>query len=124
MFSIIGTAVFSFIILLCILLIFGAPLGEFSMGGQFKTLPKKLRFVAFFMLLSQVFAAIILLQAGSFLPLWFSVKTTRIICYMFAGYLAINSVANLFSPSKKEKYVMTPLSILAAVCFFITAIQM
>lgn len=124
MFSIIGTAVFSFIILLCILLIFGAPLGEFSMGGQFKTLPKKLRFVAFFMLLSQVFAAIILLQAGSFLPLWFSVKTTRIICNVFAGYLAINSVANLFSPSKKEKYVMTPLSILAAVCFLITAIQM
>lgn len=124
MFSIIGTAVFVFIILLCILLIFGAPLGEFSMGGQFKTLPKKLRFVAFFMLLSQVFAAIILLQAGSFLPLWFSVKTTRIICNVFAGYLAINSVANLFSPSKKEKYVMTPLSILAAVCFFITAIQM
>ena len=124
MFSIIGTAVFSFIILLCILLIFGAPLGELSMGGQFKTLPKKLRFVAFFMLLSQVFAAIILLQAGSFLPLWFSVKTTRIICNVFAGYLAINSVANLFSPSKKEKYVMTPLSILAAVFFFITAIQM
>lgn len=117
MFSIIGTAVFVFIILLCILLIFGAPLGEFSMGGQFKTLPKKLRFVAFFMLLSQVFAAIILLQAGSFLPLWFSVKTTRIICNVFAGYLAINSVANLFSPSKKEKYVMTPLSILAAVFF-------
>ena len=124
MFSIIGTAVFVFIILLCILLIFGAPLGEFSMGGQFKTLPKKLLFVAFFMLLSQVFAAIILLQAGSFLPLWVSVKTTRIICYVFAGYHAINSVADLFSPSKKEKYVMTPLSILAAVCFFITAIQM
>lgn len=59
---------------------------------------------------------------GGFLPLWFSEKTTKIICIVMAVYLSLNMVMNLVSKSKKEKYIMTPLSFVAAICFWITAL--
>ena len=32
-------------------------------------------------------------------------KVTKIICFVFAGFFAVNTIMNLISPSKKEKYV-------------------
>ena len=43
MLTIISAIIFTFIIVLNVLLIFGLPLGELTMGGQYKVLPKKLR---------------------------------------------------------------------------------
>lgn len=94
------------------------------MGGQDKILPKKLRIAAFFMFVIQVFAIVIVLQAGEHIPLWFSGKTTKIICFVFAAYLSLNTIMVLFSNSKKEKYTMTPLSALTAICFWITVFRM
>ena len=64
---------------------------------------------------------IVILQMGGFLALWFSEKVTEIICIVMAVYLSLNTVMNFVSKSKKEKYIMTPLSFVAAVCFWITA---
>ena len=36
----------------------------------------------------------------------------------------VNTIMNFISKSKKEKYVMTPLSFVAAICFWITALKM
>jgi hypothetical protein len=47
----------------------GLPLGEFIMGGQHKTLPKKFRVVAVISAAIQIFAMIIILQAGGFISL-------------------------------------------------------
>ena len=55
-------------------------------------------------------------------PLWFSKKVTKIICIVMAVYLSLNTVMNFVSKSKKEKCIMTPLSFVAAVCFWITAL--
>ena len=66
-----GASIFSIVIVLSFLIICGWPLGELTMGGQYKVFPKRLR---------------------------------------------INS------KSKKEKYVMTPLSAISAVCFWIIAL--
>jgi len=41
-----------------------------------------------------------------------------------AIYLSFNTIMNFISKSKKEKYVMTPLSFVAAICFWITALKM
>lgn len=62
------------------------------------------------------------LTMGGFMPLWFSDNTTKIICIVMAVYLSFNTVMNFISKSKKEKYVMTPLSAISAVCFWITAL--
>ena len=107
-----------------ILVACGLPLGEFTMGGQHRILPKKLRVVAVISVAIQIFAMIIILQAGSFIPLWFSFKITKYICFFFATYLSLNTIMNMLSKSRKEKYLMTPISLIAGICFWITAFQM
>lgn len=72
----------------------------------------------------QIFAMIIVLQAGGFISLWLSFKVTKYICFFFAAYLSLNTIMNIISKSRKEKYVMTPLSLIAGICFWITAFQM
>ena len=102
----------------------GFPLGEFTMGGQHKILPKKLRVAAVISVVIQIFAMIIILQAGGFISLWLSFKVTKYICFFFAAYLSLNTIMNMISKSRKEKYVMTPLSLIVGICFWITAFQM
>ena len=122
--AIIGAVSFSIVILLSLLIICELPLGEFTMGGQYKVFPQKLRIVLISQLILQVFFVVIILQAGGFLPLWFSHKTTKIICIVMASNLSLNVIMNFISKSKKEKYVMTPLSLVTAICFWITALHM
>lgn len=122
MISIIGAGAFSIVIILSILIICGLPLGELTMGGQYKVFPPKLKIVLVTQLILQLFFVIILLQMGEFIPLWFSYNVTKIIGIVMAIYLSINTVMNLISKSKKEKFIMTPLSFVGAICFWITAI--
>jgi len=122
--AIIGATAFSLVIALSILIICGLPLGELTMGGQHKVFPKKLRIVLAAQLILQVFFVIIILQMGGFMPLWFSAGITKIIGVVMAAYLSLNTVMNFVSKSKKEKYIMTPLSFVATVCFWITALNM
>ena len=61
---------------------------------------------------------------GGFISLWFSAKITKIIGIVMAVYLSVNTIMNFLSKSKKEKYIMTPLSLIAAICFWITALKM
>lgn len=124
MIAIIGAGAFSVVIVLSILTICGLPLGEFTMGGQYKVFPKKLRMVLVSQLILQIFFVIVILQMGGYIPLWFSVGVTRIIGIVMAVYLSLNTIMNFISKSKKEKYVMTPLSFVAAICFWITALKM
>lgn len=120
--TLIGASAFSIVIILSFLIICGLPLGELTMGGQYKIFPKKLRIILAVQLILQMFFVIIILQTGGFMPLWFSYNITKVICIVMALYLSFNTFMNLVSKSKKEKYVMTPLSVISAVCFWITAL--
>ena len=124
MISMIGAGAFSIVIIVSILILCGLPLGELTMGGQYKVFPKKLRIVLVTQLILQVFFVLIILQMGEFIPLWFSYNVTKIIGIVMAIYLSLNTFMNLISKSKKEKYIMTPLSFVTAICFWITALQM
>ena len=53
--AIIGACAFSIVIVLSILIIIGLPLGELTMGGQYKVFPKKLRIVLFTQLFLQIY---------------------------------------------------------------------
>ena len=123
-FAIIGAALLFIAAVFEVLLVAGLPLGEFTMGGRYKVLPPMMRGAAVFSLLTQVFAGLILLQAADFMGMWFSFGVTRIICYVFGGFFVVNTVMNFFSTSKKEKLVMTPLALVEAICFFVTAVTM
>ena len=124
MFSILGAALFGLIATMTVLVACGLPLGEFTMGGQHKILPKKLRVAAIISVAIQIFAMIIILQAGGFILLWLPFTVTKYICFFFAAYLSLNTIMNMISKSRKERYVMTPLSLIATICFWITAFQM
>jgi len=124
MFSILGAVLFGVIAIMTVLVACGLPLGEFTMGGQHKILPKKFRVMAVISVAIQIFAMIIILQAGGFISLWLPFKVTKYICFFFAAYLFLNTIMNMISKSRKEKYVMTSLSLIAGICFWITAFQM
>ena len=119
MMAIIGAGVFSIVIVLSFLIVCGFPLGELTMGGQYKVFPKKLRIILVMQLIIQIFFVVIILQMGGLIPFWFSENATKIICIIMAVYLSFNTIMNFISKSKKEKYIMTPLSAISAVCFWI-----
>lgn len=123
MVSIIGAVSFSVVILVSILILFGFPLGELTMGGKYQVFPKPLRVFVLVQLIVQLCFVVVILQMGGFIPLWFSKDITKIIGIVMSVYLTLNVILNLISGSKKEKYVMTPISIIAASCFWITAIN-
>lgn len=123
MIAILGAVVFSMATVMYILLAFGLPLGEFAMGGKYKVMPKNLRIACAVSVVVQLFAIMIILQTGGIIPMMFSYKVTRFICFFFAFYLSVNCVMNALSKSRKEKLFVTPLSVIAAVCFWITAIN-
>jgi hypothetical protein len=121
--SLIGSILFSIVLILYILLASGLPYGEYAMGGKYKILPKKERIICIISAVIQTFAILILLQAGGVISFGFSDKTANLLCYVFAVYLSLNVIMNLLSKSKKEKLFMTPLSIVIAICFWLTALN-
>ena len=119
--AIAGTCLLGIVIVLSVLIVCGLPLGELTMGGQHKVFPKRLRFLLLGQLVLQVFFAVILLQTGGLIPLWFSARATRVVCIVLAAYLTLNTLMNAVSKSKKERCLMTPLSLATALCFWLTA---
>lgn len=122
---VIGVALLAIVIVMSLLLICGLPLGELSMGGRFgKIWPPKIRIIGITQLLAQVFALYIILAAGTSVPYFVNYEVTRVICFVFAVFFFGNTFLNIISPSKKEKFVMTPMSLAAAVCFLVVGICM
>lgn len=120
----VGAFILLAVIILSILLICGFPLGELTMGGKYKIWPKELRMIAIGQLLLQLFAVYILLSAGAVIPLLFTRKMTKIICFVFAVFFVSNTFMNFVSKSKKEKCIMTPMSAIEAICFAVAGFQM
>ena len=118
----IGALLLAAVIILSILLLCGFPLGELTMGGRYKVWPRKLRPVAASQLAVQVFALYILLAASGTLPCFISENVTKIICFVFAAFFLGNTVMNFFSTSKKEKYIMTPMSAVSSICFLLAGL--
>jgi len=121
MIAIIGSIIFFAASVLYILIALGLPYGDFAMGGRYKTMPLKMRYLCGFSVLVQWFAILILLQTAEIIPLFFSENTTKGLCVFWAIYISINSIMNATSKSKKEKYIITPMSVITGICFWITA---
>ena len=122
MVAMIGAVFIAIVMILSFLLLCGLPLGEFTMGGQYRVFPPKMRMLLLSQLIMQMLFLVIILQMGGYMPLWFAYHVTWIICIVMAVYLSLNTLVNCISKSKKERYVMTPISLVTAVCFWITAL--
>ncbi|GMA46961.1 hypothetical protein [Tetragenococcus muriaticus] len=120
--SIIVAIIFVFLAIFQELLTLGFPLGEFTLGGYYKVLPKKLRTISAISSLILLFMAIVVLKHAKifngldFLP-------TSILMWIITIALSLMTLANAISQSKKEKYTMTPLSGIAfLLCLYITLV--
>ncbi|MGM9945862.1 MAG: hypothetical protein ACI33M_12995 [Lysinibacillus sp.] len=118
--SIIVAILFVSIAVFQVLLSLGYPLGEYAMGGYYKVFPKKLRIISVVNALILLFMGFVFLQHANVLS-GVDFLSTNILVWVITIYLGINTIANLISRSKKERFVMTPLSCLAFVlCLFIS----
>lgn len=117
----IGSITFLGAVILYILLSLGLPYGEFAMGGRHRIMPPQMRVACGVSVVIQLVAILYLLQAGNVISI--GLPFDRRVCYFFAVYLMLNTIMNLLSRSMKEKLVMTPLSLITAICFGITAMN-
>ncbi|MEK3750899.1 hypothetical protein NYE25_22170 [Paenibacillus sp. FSL E2-8871] len=117
----IGSITFAGAAILYILLSLGLPYGEFAMGGKHRIMPSQMRIACAISVVIQLIAILYLLQAGNVISI--GLPFDRGICYFFTVYLILNTVMNILSKSKKERLVMTPLSLITAICFGFTAIM-
>lgn len=99
----VGIAVFQ------VLLSLGFPLGEFAMGGFHKVLPKKLRIVSAINAFIVLFMGFVFLQHTNIIN-GLEFLSTNILVWVITIFLGLNTITNLISRSKKERYIMTPLS--------------
>ncbi|WML39523.1 hypothetical protein RCG19_20450 [Neobacillus sp. OS1-2] len=107
--SIIVAILFVSIAVFQLLLSLGYPLGEFAMGGYYKVLPKKLRIASVVNALILFFMGFVFLKHTNVL-IGLDFLSTNILVWISTIFLGLNTVANLLSRSKKERFVMTPLS--------------
>jgi hypothetical protein len=89
------------------------------MGGYHKVLPKNSRIVSAVNALILVFMSVVFLQHTDVLT-GFHFLSTNIIVWAFTIFLGLNTIANAISRSKKERFIITPVSGLAfLLCLFI-----
>lgn len=118
--AIIGTITFIPIVILYLLLILGAPLGEFVMGGKYRCIPQESKPAYVIALIVQLIMLYILLQVGGIIPFLLAPPLTRGIGYFFALYLLYNAAITFFSFSRKEKWCIAPLFLATSICFWIS----
>ena len=118
----IGSVVFFLLMILYVLLAFGAPLGEFAMGGRDKVLPRGMRMACAISIVVQALAIAILLELGGIFSFGIPRGTAKGFGFVFSAYLLFNIYMNLKSKSRKEKLVMTPVSAVLTFCFLFTSV--
>ncbi len=103
---------------LCLTL--GAPFGEYVLGGRNKVLPPKMRFVSGTFSFVFIFIGLVYLQSGKVAYLGLGSMLVNVVVIINTIFLAYAIVGNgVLTKSKKEKYLMTPLSVIQFVCSMI-----
>ena len=104
-----GIAVFQ------VLLALGYPLGEATMGGKYKILPKPLRIASAVSAIILLLMGYVYMQRANVITSDIAFLPTNVLVWVFTGYLGLNTLANLASKSKKERMIMTPISAIACI---------
>ena len=121
--SITGSILILIVISFYVLFALGYPVGEYIMGGRDKTMPEEKKKLIVVAIILQALMIIILLDSGEVINIGIPDLIVRISGWIFAIYISLNVIMNLFSRSNKEKYLMTPLSRITAVCYWVTILN-
>ena len=105
-------------------LVCGAPLGEFVLGGMHKVLPPKMRLLSGFYSCVFVLVGMSFLQVADSIAPILSIGFIRAILVVYSLFLAYAIIGNGFlTKSKKEKYVMTPISVIGSAASIVVLIN-
>lgn len=105
-----------------VLLIFGAPLGQYAWGGSHVVLPTKLRIGSIVSIILYFLFTLIILSSAEILNISIDKDALNIGIWVLTAYFTIGIFMNGISRSKRERAVMTPSAlILALACLFIAS---
>lgn len=113
--------VISLLIIFQIALICGAPLGHFAWGGQDKVLPTKKRIGSVASIVIYLIMTAFVLSKAQVLSIVTNDAVLDAGLWIIFGYLVLGIVMNALSHSKPERFVMTPVAAILAVCVGIVA---
>lgn len=104
-------------------LVLGAPMGEYTLGGQTQgKLSAKLRFVSAISLLVNIaIAGHCLAQTGA-IPMLLPADLNQIANWVLVVFTASGLVMNSLSRSKKERRMWVPVLLLSVTCAVVVAI--
>jgi len=121
-FAILGLLTLLGLTIFQIALIFGAPIGHYAWGGQYKQLPARLRVAsASSIVLYMLFGAFLATRAG--LAAMVSDTTTLTMgMRVFTAYFFLGIFMNAISRSKAERNLMTPVAAILAISFLLVTI--
>jgi hypothetical protein len=120
--AIIFTILITFVILFQLGLLIGMPWGEYAMGGRFPgTYPWKMRLVAIVQIIILFFFAFVVLVRAEIIHSRYSELSMTVIWFV-VGFFVLSSVLNLITPSKKERNLWAPTSILLSIISLILAL--
>jgi hypothetical protein len=120
--AIIAVVIFAIMSIFQLLLALGLPLGKFAYGGKYEKLPTNMRIMSLVAIGIFALGSISVLERAGMITIFNNLIFTLVIVWIIAIYLAFNTFLNAISKSKQEKLIMTPLSLILAICCFIVAI--
>lgn len=103
-------------------LIFKAPIGFLAWGGQHRVLPTKLRLASASSIVLYVLFAIVAISKAGVIEVFPEGLFLTIITWVLTVYFYLGILLNGMSPSKYERYIMTPIAATLAILFSYLAI--
>ncbi len=99
----------------------GAPWGEMAMGGRFSgQFPPKIRIAAFIQMLLLIFIALVILtRAGLIFSAYYELSLSLV--WFVVVLCTLSALLNTITPSKKERIIWSPITIIMLICSFIVA---
>jgi len=120
-----AACIFSFLTVLVMFfqlaLALGAPWGEMAMGGKYPgRFPPKLRITAIVQMLLLGFVALVVLtRAGLIFANYF--ELSKSVIWFVVALCAISAISNTITPSKKERMLWSPVTIILVACAVVVA---
>ena len=118
----VAAIVLGLVIVLQVLLTAGNPLGQAAWRGQYRVLPRALRWASLATVGVLGLAAwVVLARAGLVAP-GAEAVAVRVATWVFTGFFCLNTLGNIASQSRVERYAMTPVTVLLVICFIVVAL--
>lgn len=115
--SIICSGLYLFNAMLHLLLLFGAPLGEYVLGGHYVVIPFHLRILNLLFFILWLSAGISYLINSNILNSKLSLSFIRKFLIAVTTFTSLAFFSNLFlTSSLKEKLLMSPLTFIVSIC--------